>query len=105
MSTVNHLTLFLTQPLPQPDMAASIYFLWPQQQQQQQGWHLLGVLSNEKPSAVFKISGLKPVSATALAQSKSDIWAHKTAAALALPSGSNSNTIAQVSPSFDLHLS
>jgi hypothetical protein len=46
---INHIVVFLTTPLPQ-GYAATIHFGWPDKP-----WTLLGMVSNEKPSAVFKV--------------------------------------------------
>lgn len=63
ISSVNHLTVFLTTPLPTTpttELAATIHLQLPRQP----SWILLGMLSNDKPSAVFRISGLKPANTT-----------------------------------------
>jgi len=56
---INHVVLFLTGVTPFPQgFGAQIYFCWPDPQNQIV-WHLLGHLTNDKPSAIFKISNLK----------------------------------------------
>ncbi|XP_067936097.1 protein Hikeshi-like [Watersipora subatra] len=58
--SVNHIVVFMTGVSAFPDgMAASVHFCWPET-----GWSLLGFITNEKPSVIFKISGLKPGAAT-----------------------------------------
>ncbi|KAL7754047.1 hypothetical protein RI367_000026 [Sorochytrium milnesiophthora] len=54
---VNHIVIFVFgDPFP-PGFAATVHFLLPDKP-----WQMLGVLSNEKPSAIFRLSGLKPPS-------------------------------------------
>ncbi|KEP55510.1 putative inositol metabolism protein OPI10 [Rhizoctonia solani 123E] len=50
---VNHICVFMlgTVPFP-PGYAATVHFHWPGK-----GFQLLGMLSNEKPSAVFRLRG------------------------------------------------
>eukprot|EP00039_Didymoeca_costata_P005132 m.78759 g.78759 ORF g.78759 m.78759 type:complete len:194 (-) comp12688_c0_seq1:1656-2237(-) len=56
---VKHITVFMTGASLFPaEAGASIYFGWPGAEV---SWQLLGFLTNEKPSAIFKISGTKPV--------------------------------------------
>ncbi|KAI8913396.1 C11orf73, partial [Gorgonomyces haynaldii] len=53
--TINHLVVFLLgTPFP-AGYAATVHFLWPGQTV----WSFLGMLSNDKPSAIFKLGGLK----------------------------------------------
>lgn len=52
-STINHLTVFLLGTIPFPDgYGAAVHFYWPGK-----GFQLLGMLSNEKPSAIFRLRG------------------------------------------------
>lgn len=56
---INHVVIFLTGVEPFPvGFGGQIYFSWPDPHNQIV-WHLLGHISNEKPSAIFKISNLK----------------------------------------------
>jgi len=55
--SINHIVIFLTGTQPFPDgYGGSVYFCWPKMQT---SWHLLGYISNEKPSAIFKITKVK----------------------------------------------
>jgi len=56
---INHVVVFLTgsQPFPN-EMGGAVYFSWPSPDGAPM-WHYLGAISNSKPSAIFKISGLK----------------------------------------------
>ncbi|KAF8812816.1 DUF775-domain-containing protein [Phlegmacium glaucopus] len=52
-STINHICVFLLGTLPFPDgYGAAVHFFWPGK-----GFQLLGMLSNEKPSAIFRLRG------------------------------------------------
>ncbi|KAJ3191372.1 hypothetical protein HK101_007835 [Irineochytrium annulatum] len=54
--SVNHIVVFLTgQALFPPGFAATVHFLWPNPNAPAT-WQMLGYLSNEKPSAIFKLS-------------------------------------------------
>ncbi|KAJ3214308.1 hypothetical protein HDU67_001799 [Dinochytrium kinnereticum] len=57
--SINHIVVFLlgVQPFP-PGYAATVHFLWPNVNAPPT-WQLLGMISNEKPSAVFKLGGRK----------------------------------------------
>ncbi|KAG9291379.1 hypothetical protein G9A89_003483 [Geosiphon pyriformis] len=53
--TINHIVVFLLGTVPfEPGYAATVHFLWPGGED---GWKLLGMLSNEKPSAIFRLRG------------------------------------------------
>lgn len=50
---INHICVFLLGTVPFPDgYGASVHFFWPGK-----GFQLLGMLSNEKPSAIFRLRG------------------------------------------------
>jgi len=49
--SINHVVLFLLGTIPfEVGYAATVHFLWPGKP-----WQLLGMLSNEKPSAIFRL--------------------------------------------------
>ena len=51
---INHLVIFLTGSSPFPDgFGGSVYLCWPKPDL---SWNLLGFISNDKPSAIFKIA-------------------------------------------------
>uniref|UniRef100_A0A0P4W0K5 Uncharacterized protein n=1 Tax=Rhodnius neglectus TaxID=72488 RepID=A0A0P4W0K5_9HEMI len=53
---INHIVVFLTGNIAFPDgYAGLVYFSWPDPDAPP-NWQLLGTLSNEKPSSIFKIS-------------------------------------------------
>jgi len=71
-STINHISVFLLGTVPFPDgYGATVYFFWPGK-----GSQVLGMLSNEKPSAIFRLRGTYSTSSTPTAFS-----ANPTAAA------------------------
>lgn len=52
-STINHVCVFLLGTIPFPEgYGATVHFYWPGK-----GFQLLGMLSNEKPSAIFRLRG------------------------------------------------
>lgn len=52
-STINHICVFLLGNVPFPDgYGATVHFFWPGK-----GFQLLGMLSNNKPSAIFRLRG------------------------------------------------
>lgn len=52
-SSINHLSVFLLGTVPFPDgFGATVHLYWPGK-----GFQLLGMLSNEKPSAIFRLRG------------------------------------------------
>uniref|UniRef100_A0A8C2KJW5 Protein Hikeshi n=1 Tax=Cyprinus carpio TaxID=7962 RepID=A0A8C2KJW5_CYPCA len=56
---VNHVVVFMLGTVPFPvGMGGAVYFSFPDPAVGQV-WQLLGFITNEKPSAIFKISGLK----------------------------------------------
>ncbi|KAH9474638.1 Protein OPI10-like protein [Psilocybe cubensis] len=65
-STINHVCVFLLGTVPFPDgFGAAVHFFWPGK-----GFQLLGVLSNEKPSAIFRLKGTYSGPSSSTAQNK-----------------------------------
>ncbi|XP_068195149.1 protein Hikeshi [Antennarius striatus] len=57
--SLNHVVVFMLGTVPFPaGMGAAVYFSFPDPASGPV-WQLLGFISNDKPSAIFKISGLK----------------------------------------------
>ncbi|KAJ1749743.1 hypothetical protein LPJ78_003726 [Coemansia sp. RSA 989] len=49
--SINHIVVFLLGTVPfEPGYAATVHLLWPNKD-----WQMLGVLSNDKPSAIFRL--------------------------------------------------
>uniref|UniRef100_A0A0A9Z3I4 Protein OPI10 n=2 Tax=Lygus hesperus TaxID=30085 RepID=A0A0A9Z3I4_LYGHE len=66
---INHVVVFLTGNVPFPDgLSGLVYFSWPDPNAPP-NWQLLGVISNDKPSCIFKISGRKSNEGPTLQQS------------------------------------
>ncbi|XP_072307310.1 protein Hikeshi [Eucyclogobius newberryi] len=58
---VNHVVVFMLGTVPFPAGAGgAVYFSFPDPASGGAVWQLLGFITNDKPSAIFKISGLKP---------------------------------------------
>ncbi|XP_055333807.1 protein OPI10 homolog [Paramacrobiotus metropolitanus] len=64
--SVNHIVVFLSQPIPE-GFGAGVYFSWPDAAADGGGqqWIFLGFLSNQKPSAIYKIVKPKKDDSTA----------------------------------------
>lgn len=59
-TTINHVCVFLTGDTPFPEgYGATVHLFWPGK-----GFQLLGMLTNEKPSAFFRLRGTSSTSAT-----------------------------------------
>ncbi|KAI9338973.1 hypothetical protein DFJ73DRAFT_847324 [Zopfochytrium polystomum] len=70
--SINHIVVFMTGVQPFPDgYAATVHFLWPNANAPPT-WQLLGLISNDKPSAVFKLNN-KPVSSSSASSSSSSM--------------------------------
>lgn len=55
---INHVVVFMTGQMPFPDgLGGAVYFSWPRPEGPM--WLLLGHITNQKPSAIFKIANLK----------------------------------------------
>lgn len=58
--SVNHVVVFMLGTAPFPAaMGGAVYFSFPDPDSGAPVWQLLGFITNDKPSAIFKISGLK----------------------------------------------
>uniref|UniRef100_A0A1A8IN11 Protein Hikeshi n=2 Tax=Nothobranchius TaxID=28779 RepID=A0A1A8IN11_NOTKU len=57
---VKHVVVFMLGTVPFPSgMGGAVYFSFPDPVSGSPVWQLLGFITNDKPSAIFKISGLK----------------------------------------------
>ncbi|GMT24425.1 hypothetical protein PFISCL1PPCAC_15722, partial [Pristionchus fissidentatus] len=62
--SINHIVVFLTGTTPFPNgMGGAVYIRWPDGDGSA-NWHLLGTISNEKPSVIFKVAQLSKASGT-----------------------------------------
>lgn len=60
ISGANHIVVFMTGQTAFPDgYGASVFLNLPSPENGESRWLLLGYITNQKPSAIFKISGLK----------------------------------------------
>ncbi|KAJ2877411.1 hypothetical protein FB639_003769 [Coemansia asiatica] len=51
---INHIVVFLLGTIPfEPGFGATVHLLWPNK-----SWQMLGALSNEKPSAIFRLKSV-----------------------------------------------
>jgi len=75
-SSINHISVFLLGTIPFPEgYGATVHFHW-----QGKGFQLLGMLSNEKPSAIFRLRGtFTPNSTPSQNAFSSAVQAHPTA--------------------------
>lgn len=56
VQSINHVVVFLTGQVPFTEgFGGSIYFGWPTEESGI-SWQLLGFITNDKPSAIFKIT-------------------------------------------------
>lgn len=108
VENVNHIVVFLTGQVPFSDgFGGSIYFGWPMGGDGV-SWQLLGYISNEKPSAIFKISKAKPqgLSASPFGQEMMDtVGQVSSTTALIGVSVESLDQIAQQTPSVDTEAS
>jgi hypothetical protein len=78
-STINHIAVFLLGTIPFPEgFGATVHFHWPTK-----GTQLLGMLSNEKPSAIFRVRGTFDSTSTATQSAFTSASLTPTAAAAA----------------------
>ncbi|OAQ25125.1 DUF775-domain-containing protein [Linnemannia elongata AG-77] len=88
---INHIVVFLLGTIPfQQGFAATVHLLWPNKT-----WQLLGMLSNEKASAIFRLKAVMSQIATLASSSSSSSSSTSTIpsnALVPLSSINNSNT-------------
>ena len=60
VDSINHVVVFLTGQVPFSEgFGGSVYFGWPSAETGGIAWQVLGYISNDKPSAIFKIAKIK----------------------------------------------
>ena len=60
VDSINHIVVFLTGQMPfTQGFGGAVYFGWPSPESGSISWQFLGFISNEKPSAIFKIAKIK----------------------------------------------
>ena len=60
VDTINHVVVFLTGQVPfNAEFGGAIYFGWPSPESGGISWQFLGFISNDKPSAIFKLAKVK----------------------------------------------
>lgn len=61
VDSINHVVVFLTGQVPfTQGFGGAIYFGWPSPETGGISWQFLGYISNDKPSAIFKLAKVKP---------------------------------------------
>jgi hypothetical protein len=61
VESINHVVVFLTGQVPfSQQFGGAIYFGWPSPESGGISWQFLGYISNDKPSAIFKLAKVKP---------------------------------------------
>jgi hypothetical protein len=68
---VNHMVVFMTGAMPFADgFGGAVYLGWPNPEPPHEpSWQLLGFISNDKPSAIFKLARTRPFESEAPQQS------------------------------------
>jgi len=92
-SSINHISVFLLGTIPFPEgYGAMVHFHWPGK-----GFQLLGMLSNEKPSAIFRLRGTFTPNSTASQNAFSSVMqAAPTAADVTAILGFSVEPLAQI---------
>ncbi|KAF9269504.1 DUF775-domain-containing protein [Marasmius fiardii PR-910] len=101
-STINHVCVFLLGTAPFPDgYGATVHFHWPGR-----GFQLLGMLSNDKPSAIFRLRGTFSSSTSYRAFDAMDTSTQANSTDVVAMLGISIETLQQIQPQIDaLHSS